>query len=580
MTYASHPDVDSGKAVTIPFCLGFEGNTDPKAEAILDLTVIEENAIYPFLANWRRGMKLNHFFLLISLVILGFACPLSASVTPTNPAVPTSITPTPAIPTTSIPATNVPTTSQTSIEATVASTLTTAGPYLVYVRDQGNGQELVLMDADGKGEKTFPFPMNNNLSTPRLLSNMVSPDGLWLAYYTGSAGPAFGQVGPNSADLTLNLMSLFGGMAPVGSTQIIAHLLSVDYPVNFAQAAQQLDIPDISAQSLQDAFVNGIAQSIAWSPDGLYLAFAGQMDGLSSDLYLYNASDGTIQRMSSGPEEVQWIDWSPDGKWILDGSCDQVGEGMTYNVYATSRDGRVVRTLIENSTLAGEPTWINAHAFLVWQSQNGPGNFGLERVDVESGNVTMIWNGSFDWIAVDPAGSWLALHAWTSGISGLSLINLATLASTRVKVPDMAHIYGVYQDMLGTGSAPDRLFLTRDETDLSLYYLSTDGVMTPAGTSANLFSVAPNHAGWIAIKDNIQLFLENGSQTNTFTLPDGMKGGDFQQIIWRPDSSGIFLLSSANRLYALDFLSGISTLVGQSLIIYPAGPEGLIWVHK
>ena len=181
MTYASHPDVDSGKAVTIPFCLGFEGNTDPKAEVILNLSVFEENALYPFLANWRRGMKLNHFFLLISLVILGFACPFSASVTPTNPAVPTSITPTPAIPTTSIPATNVPTTSKTSIEATVASTLTMAGPYLVYVRDQGNGQELVLMDADGKGEKTFPFPMNNNLSTPRLLSNMVSPDGLWLA---------------------------------------------------------------------------------------------------------------------------------------------------------------------------------------------------------------------------------------------------------------------------------------------------------------------------------------------------------------------------------------------------------------
>ena len=274
-------------------------------------------------------MKLSTLFLLASLVVLGAACPLSGSVTPTKPAIPVTATLTPEI-----PATSLPTTSQATTEATVAPGTTTDGPYLAYLRDQGNGQELVLMDADGKGEVVFPFPMNSDVYMPRSLSNLVSPDGIWLAFYTGSARQTSGNGGTDTADLTLNLMNLSDSRTQAGSTQVIARLLSADYPANFAQAAQELGRSDITAQVLQDAFVYGITQSIAWSPDGLHLAFAGQMNGLSSDLYLYNTVDGTIQQLSSGPEEVQWIEWSPDGKWILDASTYWAGEGMTSNLYA------------------------------------------------------------------------------------------------------------------------------------------------------------------------------------------------------------------------------------------------------
>ena len=528
-------------------------------------------------------MKLNHLFLLACLLILGIACPISTVVTPTAPTIQAAATLTPLIPVTIVPATRAPTTTQGTATVTVAPHTTTNGPYLVFLRDQGNGQELVLMDADGKGEVAFPFPVNSNVYIPQSLSNLISPDGLWLAFYTGSDGQVFGQVGTNTADLTLNLMSL-GITTPAGSTQVVSRLLSADYPANFAKAAQELDLADITAQALQEAFVNGITQSIAWSPDGLHLAFAGQMDGLSSDLYLYDAAYGTIQRLSSGPEEVQWIDWSPDGKWILDASCYLVGEGMTYNLYATSLDGKVVHRLLVDNSLSGGLIWVNTHEFLTHQSQNGPGNFGLVRVDVENGNVDNFWDGSFDSMTVDATGAWLAVHA---GTNELFLIDMATLQSTKVQVPDPTHDYGAYGDILGINIEPDRAFLTRDDTlhdtDLGLYYLSTNGVLTSTGIIADLFSVAPNHADWIAIKDHIQLFQAGGSQARTFNLPDGTKSSDFQRILWRPDSSGIFLVSITGQLYALDFSSGISTLVESYLSPYdPATrvPEGLIWVRK
>jgi hypothetical protein len=301
------------------------------------------------------------------------------------------------------------------------------------------------------------------------------------------------------------------------------------------------------------------------------------MDGLSSDLYLYNTADGTIQRLSSGPEEIQWIEWSPDGKWILDASTYWMGLGMTYNLYATSVDGKVVTRLLKDSQLETGLTWINAHTFLAYHSTNGPGS-GLERVEVESGSVDKVWDGHIISPVVDASGAWLALHDYDQ--NGLFLIDLATLSSTKVEGPDQTHDYGILQDILSMGFEPERAFITRDDTDLGLYYLATNGVLNSTGTSADLFSVAPDQANWIAIMENIQVFLEGDSQARTFNLPDGTNRGDFVKILWRPDSSGIFLVSSAGQLYALDFLSGDSTLVEQSIIFYPAGPAGLIWVRK
>jgi Tol biopolymer transport system component len=507
---------------------------------------------------------------------------------PTATAKPTAtVTPIPAtsVPATSVPTTSVPTISQVTAAPTVASQTLTNGPYLVFLRDRGNGQELVLMDADGKGEVAFPFPINSNVYIPQSLSNLVSPDGSWLAFYTGSDRQASGNVGTDTADLTLNLMSL-GITSPAGSTKVVSRLLSADYPANFVQAARELDRADITAQALQDAFVYGITQSIAWSPDGKYLAFASQMDGLSSDLYLYNTADGTIQQLSSGPEEVMWIAWSPDRKWILDASLYLVGEGMTYNLYATSLDGQVVRRLLVDNRLSGALIWVNTHEFLTYQSENGRGNFGLVRVDVESGNVDNVWDGSFASLAVDPTGNWLAFNVvpeMQAAETGLFLVNLATLEKTKFKDPDPIPDYGIRQGILNMSNGSDQAFLIRNYTDRGMYFLSTSGVFTSTGISADLFDVAPNQVDWIAIKNNIQLFTAGGSQARIFNLPVGTKSSDFQRILWRPDSSGIFLESNNHQLYALDFSSGISTVVEQYLSVYDPVtgiPDGLIWVRK
>jgi photosystem II stability/assembly factor-like uncharacterized protein len=160
---------------------------------------------------------------------------------------------------------------------------------------------------------------------------------------------------------------------------------------------------------------------------------------------------------------------------------------------------------------------------------------------------------------------------------GLYMVNLTTLKSTQVQLPDATHEYGTRQDILGINNGSGGAFLTRDETDLGMYYLSTDGTLTPAGASADLFSVAPNLVDWLAIQDNIRLFAAGSSQPRVFDLPAGMKSGHIGRIIWRPDASGIFLVNGSRQVYALDFSSGLSTLVGSSLP--DTMPEIFFWIR-
>jgi WD40 repeat protein len=509
--------------------------------------------------------------LLAGVVIQAAACSglgLSAPrVTTTRPVPMRS----PVVPATPAMTSNVVVTA-TPAPATVARPgLASLGPYLAYVRSGQNGQDFVLMNPDGRGQSSLPLPMGANVELPGFLplSNLISSDGKWLAFYTGSAGQAYGHVGADTADLALNLTSL-----PDGRQTMLAHLLSANYPANFAQEAQQLADRQVTATDLQNAFLVGITRSIAWSPDGRRLAFAGEMDGPSSDLYVYNTADWTIARLSNGPEEIQWIDWSPDNKWIVYASSLKAGEGAEYSLRATTIDGKLVRKLLENSTI--EPytfgpalMWVNHRMFLAFSVAKGPGTYGLETVDVESGTVVKVWEGLFDSVAVDPTGRWLALHLPNGE---LHLIDPATLRSMKVQLPDRTHAYGTSGRMLGIALAPDEIFLIRDQTDSSWWFLSSIGAMTTAGIKADLASVAPNEQDWIAVSDCLRLFTSRNSQTMTFSLPKGTKAGDFRGVLWRPDSSGIFLIRQPSsgtgrtaEIYTVDFPSGHSALVEPNL---------------
>jgi roadblock/LC7 domain-containing protein len=509
---------------------------------------------------------MNRYFAFLMLVFLVSAC---TTTTPVPPPVDTlSNTPPPALTATGTP--------MPSAQAT--------GPYLAYSGKEGDQNAVVFLNADGKGRKLIPYPADTSTQAglPSLRS-ALSPDGQWLAYYTGSAGPCFGNSQANSADLALNLLSL-----AEGKSQVVTSLLSHDYPNNFVQAAQQLHQTDITADQLKNAFVCGITQSIAWSPDGRLLAFAGQMDGLSSDMYISDPAKGSIKRLSSGPGEMQKIAWSPDGRWILAWSSYWVGEGMTYSVYATSLDGAVVNKLITNN--CGNLDWLYSTTYSFSDCAMGVGTYNLSLVNVETGKVTKVWDGEFSSVAVSADHQWLAYYSHISSqiilktgsdlnfVPGLYLVNLITLKSSRVELPGN---FEDYQSLQALGSG-NRTFGLLNTSRNNLYFLSPDGKLSSAGVNATLFSLSPDRQSLVAIGQTIHVLKADGTSIRDVDLPANLTTHGIRKIIWRPDSSGLFFTyqdprnyNSAVQLYVMDLLTGSAEQVDT---LSPGDPADFVWV--
>ena len=507
--------------------------------------------------------------LLIALMVSGCGAPAS----PTQPQVET---PAEALPTLTAPppATLTRTPRPTATPKPPTPTLTpepglrTTGPYFAYFQNVNLILSLVLMDPDGMGRKVIELPKAINdayayATLPAPDIRFVSPDGRWLAYYTGSAGK-FGPVpAQGTFDLALNLLDL-----ETGETQVITPLLSRDYPNNFVEAAQQLNNPEIPADYLYQAFVGGITRSLAWSPDGQYLAFGGQMDGLSSDLYLYTVADQTIRRLSSGDQELQWIHWSPDGKWIVHSSVYWVGAGMTLDVYAASVDG-FLRDLSTNILEDGIDNWVNTHQFLENDGENVLGQYGLRLVDVDTGTVTKIWDETFASYALDRSGTWVAImdspDASFSDENGfefeedfvpaLYLVDLTTLAKLKVEVPDA---YAPIESFGLNGQA----FIIGAGRAENAVWLSTDGKMTETDLVVAGVSVSPNAEYWLATGKEIRIFSADNSLITTSAAPFS---NSYMEISWRPDGSGAFLISESN-VSSMNIPAGDTALVETDLL--------------
>jgi len=484
--------------------------------------------------------------------------------------------------------TPVPTATQKPATPTVTPELSlqTSGPYFSYFREVDGIYQLVIMDADGSGRRVIILPRWIADALPNKENDLdmrfVSPDGKWLVFYTGFVDEMFGiQSGTKKYDLALNLLNL-----ETGETQTITQLLSKDYPNNFNEASKKLNDPYINSADLQYAFVAGIMNSLAWSPDGRYLAFAGQMDGLSSDLYVYDMERKSIHRLSSGDQELQWINWSPDGKWIVHSSVYSVGEGMTFDVYAAAVDGSSVRYLSTDSLYSGVERWLNSHTYFENDSQNGPGNYGLRLVDINTGKVTKMWDGSYFSYEVDKDGKYLMVNAMLPDISpslysgsdpkfqpGPYLIDLTTRKKARIEFPSDGISPGYVAFPFGFGG--QKFVLIGDNS--KSYLLSDAGRLTPLDLQNAQISVSSNSNYWIAVVgQDVQIFSVDNSLISSIAIP--VLDVKITDITWRPDSSGLFLIYDTN-IYSLNLLDGKINLVETNLFHNYKGVSDYIWTN-
>lgn len=149
-------------------------------------------------------------------------------------------------------------------------------------------------------------------------------------------------------------------------------------------------------QLTHDAFFEEGPQ---WSPDGNYLAYASDNDGVMN-LYIRDLRTGAVRRVSPSPSAAQLLPaWSPDGQWLA--FQDQDGITSIVNVAA----GRV-RALTPALFDPGRPSWsANGHTIAIaavkpYTHRFREGTNEILTVDVETGKMRWFEPAPFESISI------------------------------------------------------------------------------------------------------------------------------------------------------------------------------------
>ncbi len=475
--------------------------------------------------------------------------------------------------------------SPTSTPTETPTPLPTLGnePYLMIPKDSNDAPKLMIYDADGVGRKLVELPSSSYMSSYSM-KNIVSPDGQWLAFYTGyfviyqTASTHL----PEELPITLNLMNLKDG-----TVRKIVDVVTTGYEAKLDQVAEKLKKlyandyketgDDWVGGSEVSAFQHGI-HAAAWSPDGLMLAFAAQIDGISSDVYVYHLETGEIQQVEESLRSVSSIKWSPDGRFILFRNADP---GNTYGgeTFHAVNVGKSVteepKTLFSNPWLSvGD--WLPPNFVLASDGSDTAGNFNLYKLNVQTGQLSDLWLGAVSDYAIDPKNQLIVINTGEWATPEKQGVYFLSYSGKSVKV--LNGIY--YLSLFFRGGAKHRFMAVgigrkKGHEIKGVFGLSFDGTEP---TSLGSFddqhiSISPDHA-WMLLFDatNLYLYDKNDELVKTFPI------ADIDKIIWRPDAQAIFY-STNNQLSSLSIPAGSPKLVDQCSLKYCSFDlENAVWL--
>lgn len=475
------------------------------------------------------------------------AGPIPAATSPAAPA-PTTTAPTPSLQPGSTP----------DMPAPEPSVDITAGPWLIV----SNARGLQSFSADGTPAQTFD---RAQLSLGRQLDSGIAPMGGSVAFIGGDNPMTPDREG--SGPLTLNLLDV-----RTGKQQPITPL--------FSPEMQQALQATISTGERNEAVEAGIAviendHTLAWSPDGRYLAFIAAIDGPSSDVYTYDRDSGTINRLTDGPNQAARLFWSPDSQWIIHEEVENFGTGAGWNVkavWAAAPDGSGNRKLYDTEWSGDEVfvDWIAPDAFIVYTWSP----LGLQDARV--------FNLSKDEAQrIGPEFPVQAYAVEPSAQTQLYIVDEYTARENNLQS-------GVYFDspsQLPQLTAPGnwydvrwlpqaQLFLAKGES--AVISVALDGTTKELSGEGALPIDSPDGAWLIATGDG------------NFTSPIGLRlyttDGELKRAItqeavtyatWSPDASGVFYASDG-KLYYVAIPNGEPQLIEENLTTTETGSLG--WV--
>jgi hypothetical protein len=247
-----------------------------------------------------------------------------------------------------------------------------------------------------------------------------------------------------------------------------------------------------------------------------------------------------------------------------------VGAGMTFDIYAATLGGSSAPYISTNIQYDGIDHWLNPHQYFEYDGENVVGLNGLRLVDLSTGRITRLWDGSFRSYAVDKGGEWVALFASSPDLSpydsnsnfvpnfdfvpAIYLINLLTLEKTRVEFPDATQTYGLIRSF---GFNGQEFVIGEGRRNPKAVFLSTDGIFTQTDLGDASIFISPNSDYWLAVTtvtgisnqnfvvvtdQELEIFAKDNTLLKSIPF-FSLQKVTVHDVTWWPDSSGLFLIS-------------------------------------
>ena len=390
---------------------------------------------------------------------------------------------------------------------------TSTGPHLiVYSGIQNDRINFMIFDADGRGRRIIQLPEDSSIHHSSSLH--VSPDGNWIAFHTGLIP---------STGLTLNLFHL-----PDENVRPIAEVMANDY------------------ENIGIDFIEYI-KTLQWSPDGRYLAYAKQVEGSISDVYVYDTQTQTSWRLTYDLQRVDSIFWSDDEEWVLYRASNPYVP--SYN--SALRAVKFGNTSVKQSEVLESGQWLAAggpspESIFLFDVGDGFCCGDLRHINIESGSKTLLWKGVFADHAFDFQNQIIGLSAEPSRGSNDSEpaidggLYLISLNGSHKKISD-----DIYPWLEFWGTIPPRFV---GHYGKGVFTISEDGLTKQLSKKDKQFvSISPDN-NWLAVygQDGLDLFNSENELERTAMV------GSISTVQWRPDSMGLFIF--ADGVYYLSMV--------------------------
>jgi Tol biopolymer transport system component len=396
------------------------------------------------------------------------------------------------------------------------------------------------MDANGSGRRQIKIPDNGYMGWD--LNHSVSPDGKWIAYYTGSVEEPY--------DLALNLLNLSDG-----TSKLISNLIAPGFPENLEPVTKTIYLteddsdcssnPTCTLSMIQWAFQESILHALDWSPDDKLLAFAAQIDGPSSDLYIFNIEDKSIRRITDELENIWKIHWSPNGEKIL--YLDSVPGTIYMSRYIRIADPKIERIQhpkeIDGGAFWSGEDWIDDHTYLLWNGGEGAPPQKFRLVNSQTQQIKEIWKYESEMFSVSPElnGILLTLYPEVVEYDQIPIEPGTYFISVNGK---STKITDEFYDLLEEPGFSNSFFVRKDR---NLYSIRIDEPTTQLIKENVDFEHSPRLSAnkkWLMVEgyDGLQLYSENLELIKSWEIRNS-------EMIWRPDSRGLFLFVKTAMYY-------------------------------